>query len=119
MTLALLKNLQASIVNATGGMAATDGGDTAAAVGTNLAYGLEMGTQWGEETGTEFENETLLHPELGRRGLRAQLVEAYQVLYQSVKKWEPLRSGSVYYHRNSQEGGDKRDGWFPVVTQHF
>jgi hypothetical protein len=99
LLMALLKNLQASLVNATAGMAQ----------GSELIYGLEMGSEWGEETATDFENETLLHPYLRHREPHATLLRAYQLLHEQVRQWPALRNGQVYYQRNEFAGGDPDD----------
>ncbi len=52
-SMALVRNLQASVIDATAG----------SGTHTNLAYGLEWGTTWGEEVETDFENPTLLDEE--------------------------------------------------------
>ena len=99
LLMALLKNLQASLLNATAG----------AVPGSNLAGGLELGSDWGEETRTDFENETLLHPELREQEPRATLVRAYQLLHQQRTEWPEVCTGQVYYHRNEFAGGDPDD----------
>lgn len=102
LLMALLKNFQASVLDATAGLAGA----------TNLTYGLEWGSDWGEEARTDFENDTLLHPEWRRQAGRAALVQAYARLYQCKQEWDEIRRGAVYYHRNEFAGGDPEDRVF-------
>ena len=99
LLMALLKNLQASLFNATAG----------AAPGSNLSYGLEMGTEWGEEARTDFENPGLLHPGLRESEPHAALVRAYDRLRRCRADWPETAAGQVYYHRNEFPGGDPED----------
>ncbi|NKB66619.1 MAG: hypothetical protein GKR89_06125 [Candidatus Latescibacteria bacterium] len=84
LLMALLKNLQASLFNATAGWSQ----------GVELAYGLEWGSQWGEAQPTDFEQTTLLQPQLQHEPLRAALVQGYNQLHQM----QP-RQGRVFYYR--------------------
>jgi glycosidase len=102
---ALLKNLQASLIDASAGSAA----------GSNLTYGLEWGSDWGEEQRTDFENPTLLDPDQRRLGLRAALFAAYGRLDTLVRQWHEMRQGQVYYQRNSFPEGDAEDRIFSYV----
>ena len=97
--MALIKNIQASVINATAGTASF----------VNLAYALEMGTIWGEEIRTEFEHPTLLNPEQGGRPPYSCLARAYQALHGVKKDLRELRDGHIYFHRNEFEGGDPDD----------
>ena len=114
--MALLKNLQASLIDLSAGMAPSPAGGLPPpgaapdpAVGTRLAYGLEWGSEWGEETRTDFENATLLHPEQRRRPPRAALVRAYEELQRLRTGWRELGTGRVYHHRNDGPEGDADD----------
>jgi hypothetical protein len=113
--MALLKNLQASLIDATAGMAATAGAAAepderpSAAGGSQLAWALEWGTDWGEETRTDFENDSLLHPQMRQDEPRCRLVAAYRHLAGHLPDWEPVQRGRVYYHRNEHPGGDPDD----------
>lgn len=99
LLMALLKNLQASLIDLSAGLARR----------SNLLYGLEWGSQWGEEGRTDFENSTLLQPHLAREQPRASLVQAYELLHQRRPEWEEFYSGQVYYQRNEFAGGDPED----------
>jgi glycosidase len=102
LLMALLKNLQASVLDATAGQADA----------SNLTYGLEWGSDWGEETRTDFENDILLHSQWRQQAVRAALVRAYAQLYQFKQEWDEIRRGLVYYHRNPFTGGDAEDRVF-------
>ena len=108
LTMALLKNLQASLINATAGMAAS-GANGVVGAGTNLVYGLELGSEWGEEAQTDFENECLLGTEASETMLGSRLSQSYGLLKERMKEWNVFRTGLVYYHRNEFEGGDPED----------
>lgn len=99
LLMALLKNLQASLIDLSAGLAGR----------CDLLYGLEWGSQWGEELRTDFENPTLLQPHLGQQQPRASLVQAYELLHQRRAEWEEFCSGQVYYQRNEFAGGDPED----------
>ncbi len=99
LLMALLKNLQATLIDLSAGLAGR----------SNLLCGLEWGSQWGEELRTDFENPTLLQPHLGQQQPRASLVQAYQLLHQRRTSWEELATGGVYYLRNEFAGGDPED----------
>ena len=114
--MSLLKNLQASIINATAGTCAVGRvapvrGPTAASApvetstGTNLAYGVEMGSDWGECRRTDFESETLLDETLREREPNTRLVRAYAGLERRISEWPEIRRGRVYFHRNEPSGG--------------
>ncbi|MXZ09005.1 MAG: hypothetical protein F4Y79_06110 [Gemmatimonadetes bacterium] len=90
-TLALLRNIQCSLINATAGTAHY----------VNLAYALEWGSEWGEETRTDFEASTLLHPEWAEREPHSQLVAAYEALHKFVSQRPELQTGHVYFYRNT------------------
>ena len=99
LVMALLKNIQCCIIDASAGTAER----------TNLAYALEWGTQWGEEGQTDFENPTLMHPDQATIPPRADLVRAYAHL-RALKQSSPVFSeGAIYFHRNEWEGGDPED----------
>jgi hypothetical protein len=97
--MALLKNLQAALVDASVGTS----------TGTNLTRGMEWGSEWGEEVRTDFENETLLHPQQRSLEPHASLTRAYAELFARRASWPELCSGQVYYHRNDRAGGDVDD----------
>jgi len=105
LLMALLKNLQASLIDASAG---TFGG-------SNLAYGLELGSEWGETTRTDFENDSLL--DFGRRQRRphAALVRGYEDLHRLKAEWPELRDGQVYYQRCEFAGADPDDRVFGYV----
>ncbi|MCZ6635640.1 MAG: hypothetical protein O7G87_19765 [bacterium] len=107
LVMALLKNLQCSLINVTVGTAGH----------VNMAYALEWGTTWGEETETDFENPTLLHPEHRHGPIRGALVRAYTCLYDLNQDLPELREGHIYFHRNSFDGGDPEDRVF-AYTRH-
>ena len=123
-SMAALKNLQASLINASAGMAPVatrpgecaeiaDGGESSA--GTNLALGFEMGSQWGERAMTDFENATVPDPALRDRQAQARLEKAYEALRWQLPRWTLLRTGAVYYHRNEFAGGDPADRIFAYM----
>ena len=97
--MALLRNFQCSLINASAG----------AARHTNLAYALEWGSEWGEEARTDFEEPTLLHPELQEREPYAHLFSAYSALREVVGNLPELRDGHIYFFRNHDPGGDPED----------
>lgn len=100
--MALLRNLQASLIDATAGSASH----------TNLAYGLEWGSWWGAEEPTDFENPTLQRPEKAEADPWRRLVDAYRRLAGVLGEVAPLRDGLIYYHRNEFAGGDPEDRVF-------
>ncbi|MDP6778056.1 MAG: alpha-amylase family glycosyl hydrolase [Candidatus Latescibacteria bacterium] len=97
--MALLKNIQASVIDATAGAGRL----------VNLAYAVEWGTTWGEEARTDFQNPTLLHPELAGSAPNRCLVQAYEALHALKADLGELSEGAVYFHRNEFEGGDPED----------
>tara|TARA_Y100001933_G_scaffold69575_1_gene70623 strand:+ start:897 stop:2816 length:1920 start_codon:yes stop_codon:yes gene_type:complete len=97
--MALLKNAQATLIDASAG----------AVTGTNLTRGFEWGSEWGEVVRTDFENETLLQPELRRESPHFQLMQFYRDLLYLRTVWPELHRGRVYYHRNNAQGGDVDD----------
>ena len=99
LLMALLKNLQAALINCSAGSAAR----------CNLTRGLELGSEWGEETRTDFENETLLHFDWAEREPHASLVKAYDRLFALQKEWPEFCDGEIYFHRNEFAGGDPDD----------
>ena len=99
LTMALLKNLQAAVIDCSVGSAA----------GCNMARGLELGSEWGEETRTDFENENLLDFAQAGRPPHAALVRAYGQLLQLQRVWPEIVDGEVYFHRNHGTGGDPDD----------
>jgi len=112
--MALLKNLQATVIDCTAGMGPTaggagDDGEDLHAAGTQLTYALEFGSEWGEETRTDFENASLLHHGWRQREPQERLVRAYEEFPSRLGEWSQLDSGQVYYHRNEMEGGDGDD----------
>ena len=90
-TLALLRNIQCSLIDATAGSAHY----------VNLAYALEWGSEWGEEARTDFESSALLHPEWAEWEPHSQLVAAYRALHEFVSQRSELQTGHVYFHRNT------------------
>ena len=115
--MSLLKNLQASIIDATAGTCAVGTGDGRLAggelletsTGTNLAFGLEMGSDWGERRRTDFENEALLDERLRAREPNTRLVRAYAGLERRIAEGPEIRRGRVYFHRNQPAGGPGSD----------
>ena len=99
MTMACLKNLQASLIDATAGCAGL----------TNLAYGTEWGSEWGEEQQTDFENTTVIDESNAVKPPRAKLVEGYQALRNIVADDPILRNGAIYYLRTELPGGEPED----------
>ena len=99
LLMALLKNLQAALIDCSAG----------SACGCNLTRGLELGSEWGEETRTDFENETLLHFDQAEREPHASLVRAYERLFALQKEWPEFCDGAIYFHRNEFAGGDLDD----------
>jgi len=89
--MALLRNLQCSLIDATVGSAKS----------VNMAYALEWGSEWGEEERTDFEHPTLLHPEWADINPNKKLVGAYEKLGQDIDALEVLRDGHIYFF-----GGD-------------
>ena len=99
LLMALLKNLQAALIDCSAGSAS----------GCNLTRGLELGSEWGEEARTDFENETLLHFGWVEREPHASLAKAYDRLFAMEKEWPEFCDGEVYFHRNEFAGGDPDD----------
>ena len=99
LLMALLKNLQAALIDCSAGSASK----------CNLTRGLELGSEWGEETRTDFENETLLHFDQAEREPHASLARAYGDLLTLQKEWPEFCAGEIYFHRNESEGGDPDD----------
>jgi len=99
LLMALLKNLQAALIDCSAGSASK----------CNLTRGLELGSEWGEETRTDFENETLLHFDWAEHEPHASLARAYERLFALQKEWPELCDGEVYFHRNESAGGDPDD----------
>ena len=99
LLMALLKNLQAALIDCSAGSAS----------GCNLTRGLELGSEWGEETRTDFENETLLHFDQAECEPHASLARAYERLFALQKEWPEFCDGEVYFHRNEFAGGDPDD----------
>lgn len=83
--MAQLKNLQASLVNATIG-----NGD-----GTRTIYGVEWGTTWGSEERTDFENPTLVNEDLRGTPPAVYLEQAYGALARLVRKSEVFADGDL------------------------
>ena len=112
--MALLKNLQASLINATAGMwpkaePIQAEGRPECTGGTQLAWAIEWGSEWGERVRTDFENNTLLDPDEGHVQPGKQLVAAYRRLADASAQWAEIRRGQVYYHRNANAGSDAED----------
>ena len=99
LLMALLKNLQAALIDCSAGSAS----------GCNLTRGLELGSEWGEKARTDFENETLLHFDWAEREPHASLARAYERLFALQKEWPEFCDGEVYFHRNEFAGGDPDD----------
>ena len=97
LLMALLKNLQAAVIDCSAGSVS----------GCNLTRGLELGSEWGEETRTDFENETLLHFDWAEREPHASLARAYERLFALQKEWPECCDGKIYFHRNEFAGGDR------------
>lgn len=113
--MALLKNLQATLIDGTAGMwpgpapGEVAGRRPQLSGGTQLAWAIEWGSEWGERARTDFENPTLLHVTERDSGAGAHLVRAYQRLAEALPAWPELRRGQVWYHRNSGPHGDADD----------
>ena len=110
-TMAVTKNLQATLINATLGTTpaaqqAQDSQRPVQASGCRLAWALEWGSQWGECEATDFENPTLLRADLAAPSPGSDLGSAYRALPDMMDALAPLRYGRVYYHRHI-EGGDR------------
>ncbi len=99
VVMALLRNLQASVIDLTAGTTRC----------VNLAYALELGTTWGEEARTDFENSTFLHPERAEQEPHSCLVAAYRVLHDLKDDLPEILDGHIYFHRSGFEGGDPAD----------
>ncbi len=112
--MACLKNLQATLIDATAGMWPALEQPSAAvrpepSGGTQLAWGIEWGSEWGEVGRTDFENVTCLHPEARHVSPGQELVGAYERLAIEAHQWVEARRGQVYYHRNLGADGDAED----------
>jgi len=105
LRMAMLKNIQASLIDLSAG----------ASEGSDLTCGLELGSWWGELERTDFENKTLLDFASSQRPLHAALAATYEHLLQLVAQWPELRNGQVYYQRNDFSGGDPEDRVFAYV----
>ena len=99
LQLALLKNVQATLINLSAGLAA----------GANLAGGFELGSWWGETTRTDFENPTLLDMAAAGHPPKCQLSQGCAQLLALAATWTEVRDGAVYYHRHTFAGGDPDD----------
>jgi hypothetical protein len=97
--MACLKNLQASLIDATAGCAGL----------TNLAYGMEWGSDWGEEQQTDFENVTIIDDARVQDSPGCDLVRGYESLRTLVLDEEVLRTGQIYFHRHGFSGGEPED----------
>ncbi|MFC2172567.1 hypothetical protein ACFLU6_08050 [Acidobacteriota bacterium] len=84
---ALLKNLQASVINASAGTS----------TGVRFAPCIEMGTEYGEEARTDFENPEPLFHLLAEREPHNLLKESYRDLEKLRKAQSLLHRGKVYY----------------------
>ncbi|MFA6109460.1 MAG: alpha-amylase family glycosyl hydrolase [Candidatus Latescibacterota bacterium] len=99
LRMALLKNLQASLIDLSAGLTS----------GASLTCGLELGSWWGETTRTDFENPTLLDLDAVGRSPHRELDRAYGRLLSLATTWPEVRDGRVYYHRHGFPGGDPED----------
>lgn len=99
MTMACLKNLQASLIDATAGSAGL----------TNLAYGTEWGSEWGEEQQTDFENTTVIDDARAHHSPGCDLFTAYESLRSFVAVEDILKTGRIYFHRQGFPGGEPED----------
>ena len=99
LVMALLKNIQASLIDASAG----------SAIHVNLSYALELGTTWGEEKATDFEDPTLYHMDLSRGTPRLCLAAAYEAWHRVKPGLSEIREGRIYFHRNEFDGGDPDD----------
>lgn len=105
----LAKNLQATLIDATLGMApapapVTQDQRPAPAGGTRLAWALEWGSQWGETQRTDFEHANLLRGAQTQQQPGAVLEAAYLGLPDVLASCHELRDGAVYYHRHVSDG---------------
>jgi hypothetical protein len=108
-TMAVAKNLQATLINATVGttpvpLPAQDSQRPVQAAGCRLAWALEWGSQWAELEATDFENSTLLRADLATQSPGSDLERAYRALGDTMDCLAPLRHGRVYYHRHIEDG---------------
>ena len=102
--MALLRNVQCSLIDATVGSAKS----------VNMAYALEWGSEWGEEERTDFEHSTLLHPEWAKQEPYVKLMRAYDVLRKDVSGLDVLRDGHIYFF-HAGHLGDGSDRVFAYV----
>ena len=94
--MALLRNLQCSVIDATVGSAQS----------VNMAYALEWGSEWGEKERTDFEEPTLLLPRLATHMPNKLLVRAYQALQKDIGGLDVLRDGHIYFYRGHDLGDE-------------
>ncbi len=97
--MAMLKNIQCSLINMVSG----------SMTGVNFCYAIENGTDFGERVRTDFENATLLNFELRNTGLGQMLHSCYEWMYKTKTSLNVIWDGNVYYLRNNTiEGQDDR-----------
>jgi hypothetical protein len=94
--MALLRNLQCSLIDVTVGSAKS----------VNMAYALEWGSQWGEEERTDFEHATLLHADWADQDPNKKLVRAYEMLQKDIAPLDVLRDGHIYFFRSHDLGNE-------------
>ncbi len=92
--MAQLKNLQASLINATIGNGR----------GTRTLYGVEWGTTWGSEDQTDFENATLVAEDRRGEPPSIYLHQGYASLSRLVQSSSVLADGELFFHRPSAVG---------------
>lgn len=97
-TMAAMKNIQRSIINAFAG--------TVDAV--NFCMKIENGTDFGETARTDFENETLMDFSRRERGIGKLLHEAYKKLACLLKATALASDGHVFYLRNNLAASEDR-----------
>ncbi len=78
----LLKNIQASVINATIG----------SCEGVRFVYAIETGSDYGEEAQTDFENKTVLYQSLQDEFPHLLLKGAYSELYEFTHKYSKILS---------------------------
>lgn len=94
--MALLRNLQCSLLDATVGSADS----------VNMAYALEWGSEWGEEERTDFEEPTFLSPKQAEQEPNKLLGQAYRVLQDKISGLDVLRDGHIYFYRGHDLGDE-------------
>lgn len=105
---ALLKNLQATMINATAG----------ACTGVSFSAGWELGSEYGEETRTDFENPVLLSPDQAWKKPGSRLRRSYEEFETFRKDESLLARGRVYYLRENLANWEDRILCFLRYDEH-